>query len=464
MPYVYDSSQDSDTYPVVWKNTDSKVVQFPNGRSRWQYGYRSRGPHNAEVERAISTPSKWANTAHLIGAFEEFDGQSGFGYSGKNARQFRVNNRDYTEHVYRPASGIAGATTYTYGTRTYDFTRTGAFGITSCSPNLSGDPSDDALASIAGGIRRRTAPAQSEIDLTRSLGELRDAPRLFRASNYTVPRSKKQLGEEYLNWVFGVQPTLSDFQSMAETVYQSSSILREYVAHERRRMRRSGTVTLDSKEGSGTWQANATTYTTYNGGTFNFGAISGRGYALVDAPSAYYSSDTLQVYGHWSWFAHKYVRSFATYEYFIPRPSDFGARLEAYNQQATRVMGGGLTAATAYDLTPWTWLIDWFVDVGGILRYQQTVADNQMVVTNGGFTLQEEVTAQVTLSGAREYKPPALVRAWTPTTISASSAVASYRFKKVRRRPGSPYSASPVWDFTPQQAAIVGALGLSRGK
>jgi hypothetical protein len=103
--------------------------------------------------------------------------------------------------------------------------------------------------------------------------------------------------------------------------------------------------------------------------------------------------------GGWFYTAKRTIRAFSTWEYFVPHPEGLHDRLSSYVQAAQTVLGFQVTPSTVFDLTPWSWMVDWFVDIGGLLRYQQKVADNQLVMTRGGFSYWEEITWKAMVSG-----------------------------------------------------------------
>ena len=135
-------------------------------------------------------------------------------------------------------------------------------------------------------------------------------------------------------------------------------------------------------------------------------------------------------------------------------------RLDAYKAMAESLIGEGASLGTLYDLTPYSWLANWYVDVGGILHYQQAIANNQVAAVSNGYSLMELLSVRASL------QTPTLLASDTYVidTLSQSPgyAVATYGWKRHTRRGGTPYSMSPTWSMSPQQWAITGALGLSR--
>lgn len=243
---------------------------------------------------------------------------------------------------------------------------------------------------------------------------------------------------------------------MAETVLQYDAVLRRYIRQERTRIRRKATITMAENSGNGTLPRVHGTFQ-----SINAGPVRCTSHYLIPGSSSGFDN-VVMVDSGWSWTARRTLSTFATFEYFVPKPADLERRLSRYRQMAQRVVGGGLNASTIYDLIRWTWLVDWFVDIGGLLRYQENVVDNQVVMSSSGYSLWEEFEWTCTISGWYRSPAPNSVGLWSTRYQSCTAATATVRHKTHRRRKGSPYSIAPTWNFSKQQWAILGALGLAR--
>lgn len=457
MPYVSESSSDPDVTVKVSRNGNVVNVSAPDGRSRSQYGYRSKSLTAAE-ERGVGKASSWGNVKSLIAFYEEA-GRHELGQSPDRA--FLVNDRDYTEQKNARAeyeTSISLNSPYgPVGYKTH-----GCLSITGVTLKPPAWPSDATISSMAATQIRRIAPSQSEINLTRSLGELRDFPAMLKASNYK-PSSFKSAGSAYLNVAFGINPTLSDVQKLAETVVSAAPILDAYVRQEKRRMRKSGRQELWSYSNSGETAVKV-------GHTTNeYWALEGismkLSWLMGTSPSS--RSDVVAPVFQWSLAGRQEVRTSSTYEYFIPAPEGLDGRMSRAVKLARRLVGGGVDATTIYDLTPYSWLVDWFFDVGGLISYQQNCVDNQLVAIRKSFSVVETLDASVRVSGFN-HVPGSIAGAYPFISASVSGGLnqtATLRHKKLRRRAGNPYSISPTWtDMSRQQWAILASMGLSRGE
>lgn len=459
MPMVAETSQSPSRRVRLVRDGTVTYGNVSDGKTRSQVGYRSVG-RDPLRDHALSEDFTWGEVANAISTYDEiYEYDTG----SHSPRYFLVNPRDYSETTYRPGFTTSG---YTMGPLYPGWPPVkswaeGVLSITDVATNIPSRPTASAMQGIAGSLLRRTAPTRAEIDLTRSLGELKDFHLMLRASAYN-PRSLKQAGGTFLNAVFGIEPTLSDLQRVAETVVSADSILAEYIRQERRKLRRSATHTYYDFNDSGVISGVFSGFQSPTLATCAFGPITAKA-ARVLPTTEYSRNDVMLCDVAWSLHASQTLTGFATYEYFIPKPTGIEERLGRYKQMASRLAGGGLTLPVIWELTPWTWLTDWFVDVGGLLRYQQTVVDNQLVASRQGYTLRESTVAAVHFSGHHlDYSR--VVNPYTFTSSRFSGGASTFRKQYVYRRPGNPFGLSPTWTLSKQQWAIVAAMGLSRSE
>lgn len=456
MPMVSESYSDKDIYLPGHRNGSDFNVLVHSGVSKSQYGYRSRSL-TQEEELGIRGASVAGNVTSLIGFTEE----TGYSYARKHSRAFLVNDRDYTEYKYYPGSYGYNVVYQLRSGTTAQYDIQSPFSVRSM--NTSGfmptSPPTYVLENIAGRLMRQSVPS-TKVNLVRFAGEQRDAPALFRAANYR-PRNIHEAGGAYLNYVFGIAPTLSDLSRMADTIILSDKVIRDHLeaVHVRKKVSRNYTVWEDSKSGL---IMNKFTNRNQPNQTFNFGDFTAQmSYATTDTSGG--QMDVLVPRISYLWTASQRVRQFATWEYFVPAPEKLLTRLDKYKKLASDMVGEGASPGTVWNLTPYTWMSDWLVDFGGLLHYQQAVSDNQVVSTGSGYSYWEEakLTAHVL--------PQAIsnVGVTTPATVlslDSSDGMSMIQMKRHKRRGGNPYSIGPSWtSLSLQQWAILGAMGLSRG-
>lgn len=434
--------------------------QLPNGRSRSQYGYRTRQLTPEEREN-FARNSISGNVVSLIRDLEEETLASERAYH--RDRWWFVHDRDYSETTFTPV-GINGRTDFSYvGTGGNYFVSCpfeGAFGFTGFDAGfINPMPSALTLSNMAGSMMRASRPPSRSFALARFAGEQREAPLLWRLSNY-APKTKKEAGGAVLNYLFGIKPTGSDLGKLAELVLRSDEPINSLLASEKIREKKRTFRSLGSGGGqgeqfSGTTDGNATVSTSL-GGKFTIArraTLPMGGLAAIQNIRFAYSYTYSQS-----------LRTFATWEYYVPKPHNIDGRLASYRDKAQLLLASSkLDAATVYELSPWTWLGDWFVDFGGLLRYQRDIINNQIVATNCGYSTWEEYTAHAFYAEKRPNGNNGRYPYWTLVKDVLNPAAASIRFRHHKRLGGSPYSIGPSWSLSTQQWGILGSLGLARG-
>lgn len=448
MPYVHESAP----APHIWCRhgyAGEYESLIPHGRSRTQYGFRS-GKKAPQVLNAIDSSRKdtWASSKRIIQGY-------GYEYATRSDRQgFVVNHRDFVSHGHLAASADFEMSVRDRGaTKDRRLTSVMAVsaGVTGSSA-LEYFPSRDWALSNASQMMRNSVPTAPAMDLLRSIGELKDANLMFRLSNYR-PSSLKEGGSAYLNQVFGVIPTIKDIQMLCESVLASDRIVRNILRNEDRQVRRTRTRSYKEGylQGGFSLPTGATTHSlVIRDGANAFGGITLYGPVSAFKPSSSWVTP-IGVFYRLDW--KTVVRSFATYEYFVPRPSGLLARFDEYVLKAKYALGLELQPSTVYDLTAWTWLANWAVDISGLLRYQQAVADNQVVMSRSGFVREMVTSLSIGILNRYPNSAKILHSSWTN-----GEAVA----KRQIREPGGPYSLLQPWELSASQAAILTALGLSR--
>jgi hypothetical protein len=434
MGYVFESdytpTDDVKTFYVVNGLVKNENIRNFGLNRKEQYGYRS-GPLSEQERVAIETLDRngqWGDVATQIDALERIQRATTPGPAVRSY-PFIVNDRDYT--VFDSPTR-----TFSYDGKSIMGTPYKGFGagrIISLTRGLGNFPSSGYLESEAAKMMRAIRPTRPDFDLTRFVGELRDAPRLLGWGNYS-PRSTRDIGGGYLNYQFGIVPTTSDIQKMAEAVLKADELTKQFIQESSKLIHRRTSRILDEYTNEVKIRLdNGLRQYSKAGITLRIDHGSQITYTGLNA--AFYLN------------ARRRLSAFSSFEYFVGDPEGFTTRMDSYASKARKLLGGGLTASVAYELTPWSWMADWFVDIGGLLAYQQDVADYSLVARRSGYVVEDIYHTSVSLSPSEK-------------AVGRGQITAVERIQ--RRRPGSPYSMSPNWDHSAYQWAILGALGLTR--
>lgn len=313
-------------------------------------------------------------------------------------------------------------------------------------PNF-GDPS-----SYGASAYNRFRPKTSGWDAATFLGELRELPKmladnakkfdkLFRGSggkrsDLFMP---KALAGNWLEYHFGWVPFVSDLNKMYNTYQNYDRILRRLRRQNDHWTRKGGTilsnyevtdrVDLFSQDAPSVWPTPPT--------------------PLVNFPypsrpnkwgNTYYETQTETEI----WFR-------GSFKFHIPMFSGLGAARYSKLRAMQQVYGLRISPSVIWNLTPWSWLIDWFTNVGDVI-------DNVTAIT-----LDRLVSRYAYIMGRSKQKR------FNSSTIHFRDGSQNFlwcqQIDVKRRASASPFgfSLSPD-DFSAKQWSILAALGLQQGR
>lgn len=466
MPMRSESSNSpARVFTVAKTGSASSTVSMPDGRHRSQTGFRS-GPLNEDERRSLENLHLKSSDTVSYASQLEADTRDLRNWSSlpHYQRVWPVNDRDYTETRYSPTGTnisfqLSG---YPY-TNWANFSAQGAMGVSGilagALPTL---PADSSIESMAARMLRNSRPPEKLFDLARFIGEQREAPLLWKLMT-TVPTNKKELAGSLLGTWFGLQPTGSDLGNLAELVLRSERPVLGFLNQEKVREKKYGTRVLLKDQGSG--EQVVTSYSNTASGTeFWTGLHKVRlVYPGYSGTSSSYAN-VLHPILRWDYTRKQILRTFATWEYFVPQPTDFRGRLSSYRKKAELLLSStSLKESTVWELTPWTWLSDWFVDIGGLLRYQQAVRDNHIVASAAGYSVWEEFRGTTHFAGFKERSNIGVYPYFGVRNLSFTPYKTSVLQRRHKRRSANPYSISPSWNLSTQQWTILTTLGLAKG-
>jgi hypothetical protein len=244
-------------------------------------------------------------------------------------------------------------------------------------------------------------------------------------------RTKPLLGiaGEFLNTEFGWLPLVSEVKSFANAVINSHKILDQYVRDSGRTVRRQFSFPISQ---STSYSTPATGHAIYGNGQWS---RAGLNKALTGAHTV------KKVTSRKTWFS-------GAFTYHIP--SDMTGLSGLYDQrsQAGHLLGTTLTPETLWELTPWSWAVDWFSDAQQVVENLDSFKLYGLVMRYG-YIMEETSTVEThTLTGSN-----------LPTTVSP---VTVSTVTKVRRR-ANPFGFGLEWaDLSPVQLAIAAAVGITQ--
>lgn len=301
-------------------------------------------------------------------------------------------------------------------------------------PNVTQSSNDD-LDEYGATAIARCKPTNSIADASTFLGELvkEGLPSLIGAKTWKDrTTSAKNAGDEYLNYQFGWQPIVSEVKKFSEAVRKADTVMKQYERDAGKVVRR----TYD-------FPSNRTVVET------NLGSV-GDPYGPID--SAFFdltlpfgelirTRETVQR----RWFS-------GAFTYHLPTGYDSRKAMDRYALLAEKVFGVSLTPEVLWNLSPWSWAVDWFSNTGDVVSNLSDWASDGLVMRYGYIMEHTRVSDIYTMTRNRLKGTPVI----SPMIFVTET--------KTRRK-ANPFGFGLSFDgLSPSQLSIIAALGLSRGR
>jgi hypothetical protein len=303
--------------------------------------------------------------------------------------------------------------------------------------------SDSNLNALGSKAIAQSIPTRSIAGLSQFLGELREGlPSLALQSlrhGKGISGATNAVSGEYINYQFGIKPLISDIKKMAKAVLNSTEHINWLIAHSGKPV--SGDFSFPAEEMT---QSRSTSM------SFDRSVSSNYNFDSEDAIYLYksdYSAPRVTVDSYRSikrnvWFKGSFI-------YQLEDGQGLLAKATAYEQLANKLLGTRFTLSTLYELTPWSWLLDWFTDVGDVISNYEAFSQDGLVLRYGYLMSQTRWDIGTTISDPGFASGP---------TGSISSHFWRTQKQRVRSTPyGFGLQPSSLSD---QQWSILGALGM----
>jgi len=273
-----------------------------------------------------------------------------------------------------------------------------------------------------------TLPSVPPVSIAQTLGEAREGiPRIIGNELWRHPKFSS-LGGEYLNYVFGITPLIADISAYVH----SSKTVEEF----NDRLRRNNGRTI--RRGLSFGKSSTTTRTTLPVGSVSPAPNGARNWTT----GAKEVSTTVE---NSMWFS-------ASYRVDCPpiRDNDFQKMKEGFD-----AYGVTPNAITTWQLTPWSWLLDWVVNFDDLFTNISFLGRKGVNLHYGYVMAQTEV--KKTWSFAGTYKPSGPASSAPLNFEWIQSTVTKQRAKATPLGFGATYNG-----LTTSQKGILAALGISR--
>lgn len=237
----------------------------------------------------------------------------------------------------------------------------------------------------------------------------------------------RRAGSEYLNLEFGWKPLVNDLRDLSKSIMETEALLKQLARDSGKRTRRRMS-----------FPEVRTTDVQSRSKNYLFLGNDPGSYDLMRQDDGNTTTTSVTK----TWFSGSF-----SYHY---DPADL-TNVSRIATQARILYGLRLDPEVLWNLAPWSWLADWFVDVGPVLHNLSMFGQDGLVL-NYGYIMQQR--DDVTTDNMRNVY-----------TFGGPSGNLSSSFSLVskRRMPATPFGFGVSFEgFTARQTAILGALGLTR--
>lgn len=279
----------------------------------------------------------------------------------------------------------------------------------------------------------RCKPTNSVADLSTFLGEtIKDGlPKLVGASFWKDKTiTAKKAGSEYLNKEFGWDPMVQDILDIASAIDHAGEVIRQYERDSGRVVRRrfsfppvNSVTSSVLHNGVNAWCAGPIH------ALMNEGVPQNQGKVILQKETSIRR-----------WFS-------GAFTYWLP-PS---GTLAGEAARAKKLLGASLDPDTLWELAPWSWAVDWFSNAGDVISNMTDFLSGGLVLWYG-YIMEHSISKHTYVFSG----PTGYVGSTRPLSVSLVAET------KIRKK-ATPFGFGLNWaNFSPQQLAIVGALGISR--
>jgi hypothetical protein len=300
------------------------------------------------------------------------------------------------------------------------------------------------LEGFAQGAYARVAPTAVMFDAATFSGELREGLPSVRGLTRTfesVPEFLQALGSGYLATKFGLEPVLKDLKSAGEALARATLDLTQNGNRVHRRYAPSP-YTLDASVQF----------------TGNLGLFGGTNRGFIPAPHSGLAPTSDTQTGSYPaemvYWKKRSVRRWFEGEFTFFYPLTFDP--ESYLSRLDVLMNFDWSVRTLWELAPWSWMIDWFLDIEATIKSNELAGNNHLIM-HYGYAM-EETSYESRLSWKRTSQLPAGT-AGIPLTGGHTNVT---RYKKRLRANPFGFQVNPTSQLDAGQLGILGALGLTK--
>jgi hypothetical protein len=303
---------------------------------------------------------------------------------------------------------------------------------------LSAKSSDAKLNELGATAISRCKPTNPPVDAGQALGELfrEGLPHLPGHESWKARTEyARSAGSDYLNAQFGWRPLVSDISDFAKTIKKFDTVLSQYERDAGKVVRRQYRFPTEKT-------TNTRFENTENPGRALAYPSAGFEVLLGSQGSVIVVEETTID----RWFS-------GAFTYYLP--SGYGTRnvLSKYALYADR-LGLDPSPELVWELTPWSWAVDWFSNAGDVISNVSDFATGGLVMRYG-YIMEHSIVKHT------YYQPNSgFIKNGKPLAAGPLSLVTETKL----RRQANPFGFGVTWEgLSTFQASILAALGISRG-
>jgi len=298
----------------------------------------------------------------------------------------------------------------------------------------SGRMSDSDMDEYGATAVARCKPTNSAIDVGQMLGELfrEGLPRFGPSSNWRERiAAAKAAGDDYLNYQFGWKPLVSDFSNFLENIDSSYAALEQLRKDNKKLVRRRYSFPDELSE----------TSTEYGPGDIIL-TLNDPDYVIRANGKIIMREESRRKI----WFS-------GAFRYHLPASLKGESELAELRALAEHSLGLTLSPELLWELTPWSWAVDWFTNTGDIIS---NITDSQKygLIMPYGYVMVNTIKK-------RTFTP---IGMYFTNSVGTPSPISFITETKQRRRANPFGFGVSDGDLDLTQISILAALGLSRSR
>jgi hypothetical protein len=249
----------------------------------------------------------------------------------------------------------------------------------------------------------------------------------------------KAAGSEYLNKEFGWQPLVDEINPVVNAARHSKLVMEQYHSGEGRNTHRSFKFPLQHSAGFADMGEQAPAFLDLSG-YYAFPSKSRRVVSRV--------SETKR------WFE-------GAFTYALPSSTSSWGKMLGIGSEADKLFGISLSPDILWELTPWSWAVDWFSNAGDVVN-NVTNFGLAGLVMRYGFMMEESIEKITVENGPCAFHTNNGKGGEGPPTFSTPCSSGIECVTK-RRGIANPFGFGIGWEgLSPTQLAITAALGITR--